>query len=417
MSHATKKINWQEIEALGCTGRRLPQLGEHSAVEIYRARNLEFNLRKAEALSASGEVDPLQVLRTAIARGKIQDSQNQLQSAIQAQPSLLGDPEWRLEKARLAAFTSQWQDCIQNVNEVLRLAPSSITRMTALQTRALAWYELGQWNQAERDVDLVRSFAELYPNAQAAYFNELLRVRILALRGDFAAAEKRLAEIWMTDGRQGSLNILRFLALLRTEAVLARLCGRSARSTLIASHTVANVMGDDLYAALARLELNINGDPSVSLASRVQADAMKFPKVQSLRDEVISGPLTSTTGRLLKESREHSTASLDFLSAQPVKIVLPHRKIVVNLEPFSSQWMEKPTRAYQALCELGGSEKRKKEDLFGNIFRQRYVEHLHGPLLRQLFSRLRRQFQVQVNVSEGLVACPDALTVTQSSTT
>jgi hypothetical protein len=433
-------LNWAELEARSCANgsssarnidgeNRLERLERdvHAAhdVDVFKSRSLDFDHRKAEALCLSRPTDILQSLRTLIARGFIAEAHQQLNQFLARQPELEHDPEWKLELARLFAFANDWSSCTREATQLLALNPAPLTRMTALQTRSIAYYELQNWDLCRRDLDQILSLGRLYPVAQAVYYAEILAVRLFAATGELARAKQRLKMLWEREIQAMRLDKDRALTLLRAEADLSRYEGQSPRTALLACHWLAEFIGDDQYAALARLDLFCDGDRSANLESRIREDRVTFPRVSSLLGEIESGDPRSTTARSLAGRLKSTGQAVECDSAAGIEIgfsalqseyqalLIPERKLLITFAPFAVHTVRKLTRPYQALCEIvRGRQQLIKETFFRLLFGpQKYVARIHDHTIHQTLSRIRCQWKIECFVRDGAIAAPSVLLV------
>jgi|GEM_PF-4669540 len=397
-------INWAEIEARETTG--LPIDSESTDVNIFKARVLDFNLRRAEGLCFTQKTDSLQLIRTLIARGNMAVLEDTI-TRMQAQDSTLEhNPEWRLEMARVAMLNGQWEKGLAETNVVLNLHPTSITRMTTLQTSSIAHYELGDFGAAKRDIEYIRSMGLIYPRAQAHFYNEVLRIKILACEGQIENAEHQLGQMWTRFLRDRQLNANIALTLLRTETHILRCADQTSNRAAYASLLLCELMGDDLYAALARLELYLAGDTSSRLADAVTIDRRQFAKVDLLLNEIESGAAVSTTAKNLARSKNADSSLFDSALSTFSTIVIPKHQVLLQLEPFTAYSLEVGTRPSQMLMAILEQVTPSKQSVFEAVFEQKYVSHLHDRLLHMTLSRARVKWPISLEVTADGILKP-----------
>ncbi len=407
------KVNWAQVEAELCS-RPSDVKTEHD-VQVYQTRAHDFDYRKAEALCLIHPTDLLQTLRTQLSRGHLNQAKEFLTSYESARPEIASDPEWKLELARLHAYFGEWELCVQACARVLALDPTGITRMTALQTRSIALFETLKWSEALRDIELIRSFGTLYPRASTFFYAEVLAAKILAAQGAQKQSEELLLKLW-AKGEASQLSEKDLaLTLLRAEAYVARHFGRRARESLLAAHSIAEKIGDEQYAALTRYEIYCSGDRSASLVRRLPIDEEKFARVALLRKDVESGSPKSATAQSLFGKEENSER--DFSKETSLDVIfIPSRKVLIHLEPWSFQILQKLNKPLQALASVGGSTVISKAELFSALCGpQKYVSHLHDGLLYQNMSRLRRQWKIPVSVRDNEIELTSTIVIEAKS--
>lgn len=392
---STKKtvLNWIEVEAKAYSGHSSSQ-NEDANESIFRARSLEHRYRQAEALCLIDEsADSLQSLRTKISRGQITEAEEHLQKYLSENSSHASDPEYLLEIARLHAFRGEWEKAHLSATQVLEKSPSGVTKMTALQCRSIASYELGQWTTALRDIELIRAIGLLYPLAPAPFYAEVLRVKVEIARERFDVATEILADLWRRDLKEGRLNTDRLLTFLRAEADLKRSQGQFPLGEMQAAHTVANLMGDELYSAMALFEMN--GEVSEETKTR-------FLKLASLADDVSLQEPVTTTGRLLRKS--FVNASKASLERNADLLFIPSQFLLIELNPFRVVVSSKMGQPLKTLLFLLQNKDCSKADLFSHLFEgQKYVAHLHDSVLHQGLSRLRKLVGPRIQIEGGLI--------------
>jgi hypothetical protein len=397
-------INWAEIEARETTG--LPIDPASTDVNVFKARVLDFNFRRAEGLCFTQQKDSLQLIRTLIARGNMAVLEDTISRMRTQDSTLEHNPEWRLEMARVAMLNGQWENGLSETNAVLNLQPTSITRMTTLQTSSIAHYELGDFAAAKRDIEYIRSMGLIYPRAQAHFYNEVLRIKILACEGQIENADHQLSQMWTRFLRDRQLNVNTALTLLRTETHIRRCAHQSLNRAAYASLLLCELMGDDLYAALARLELYLAGDAPSRLADVIENDRRRFAKVDLLLNEIESGAATSTTAKNLGQSKKENSSLFHCPHSSFTMIAIPKHQVLLQLEPFAAHQLEIGTRPSQTLMAILEQERPTKQSVFEDVFGQKYVSHLHDRLLHMTLSRARVKWPVSLDVTSGGIAKP-----------
>jgi hypothetical protein len=413
----TKSINWSEVEAKHACGV-ISGEQDHN-VRIFQTRNFEFDNRKAEALclttSLTTPTDPLQYIRTLIERGHIDQAAEILVTLKQSDAEIALDAEYLIECCRVKAFLGQWEAVISDCTKVFCLETSPVTRMTVLQTRATALYETGQWQLALKDIDLIRSFAKLFPESYSYFYAEILAIKIESTFGDIQKATRLLQHIWQTHLASSSMNQDQLLTLLRAEGHVLRARGQNS---LWASHAVmilSNLIGDDQYAAFARLELFFAGVNTISLQKQLAQDRQAIPLVNLLLLERELGVSTFTTSKLLAMTRLSAETLQEFLPAlecqDPLVLVIPKYRTVVKLEPFQIVVTPKKSRPYQTLLTILDGSTLSKQELFEKVFAQKYVSHLHDSTIYQLIRRIRQQFKVPLQIADASISATNTLVV------
>jgi hypothetical protein len=411
---AETAINWGQIEALhGASPEQIK--AEVHDVQVFRARSIEFDHRKAEALSVSYPTEPIELIRVLMSRGHLAEGWQRLEEMQRQQPHLRQDPEIKLELTRLYAFHARWEDAAHEASETLAIALTPSTRMVALQSRSIARFELGRMREAQVDIEQIRSLGKLYPRASALLYAEILAARILAIEGDAHGARTLLAQIWSRILKEDRFNADALLTLMRAEGHIAMAAKLPARAFILAAHLLSELIGDEQYAALARMELFSSGDRSKQLVRRLAEDRSRFARVDQLLREIESGSPNSSSAKALAHASENSPRSYENFGSIE-QIFIPARQILVTLPEWKLDSINKVTRPLEALQALGRHASLSKAELFRELFgEQKYVAHLHDPLLYQTLSRLRRQWNVEVQTVEGRLSTPRLLLIEVAS--
>ena len=402
---------------ISAQGQVLPSEVDHNT-QIYLARTAENNARKAEALLYTEPADPFQELRTLLSRGQFEDAEKklaELNSSLDA-TAVHSRVELYLDQSRLAAYRNDWIKSLELCNEGLALNPTVVTRMTLLQVRSLALFELGQFAGARKDIDLISSLATLFPATPNAFYAGVLKARIAARTGGVQAGFAQLMPLrkHLQQATSGGRDLL--LTLLRTEIDLLRLNDQNITAHAVACFVLAEQMGDELYAGLAFLDLYL----SVSLEFRkalegtLKVYSSRFEKLRSLLNEVETGIPGSTSSKTIKMAVAIA-ASPDFLSQaaltapQQIKsLVLLSAHQVIELDPFRIRTTEFQEKA-MAVLQIMKAEPILKAELMKRVWNVKYSSHLHDSVLRTTFTRLRKTTGATIRSAEGKVTLEGVL--------
>lgn len=411
--------NWITFEAQAASGARPEATGiEQASME---ARVGRANYRLAEALLQSGsQKDFIQEVRTKIGRGFIREAEEML-AALLAGDALIERAlsiDLQTELARVHYQRAEWAASIEAVNRALYGDDvPGIARLTFLQIRSAAWFELGEWEKCLADVESIGALQLLYPDAQGAFYAEVLAVKALARKSESSAAsENRYLELLeRVLVRRPRLNADTLLTLLRLRIDLRRVVHGPTAELALASHRLAEAMGDRLYAALAVVELRYGESSSLreEAIARLPELRKNFDKVDRLLAEAERAQPVSTTARTLRES-----AVAPLFDARTLEGVKPRGLVAlgpagdydlrVDLEtldvsPLAKTLQEKSRLILLALAEGALS----REELFRRVWKLRFDPERHDGILRNALLRVRKQAGCAVVSEDGFVALAD----------
>lgn len=441
-----------------------PKNPQALAAEMYRLRVQESNYRKAEGLGMIGDSDPIQKLRTSLARGNFkeaaehfQDKTGQQSTKKQSESSsdfvnqeknpapAFQEGEWFLEQLRFAAFARQWIEVLALCQNELPDSLMPLTRISILQILALAHYELGEFGSALQVLKSIQSLATLYPLAQSAFYARILQAKVLASTGDFFQSTQIREELWLIQRSQKGQGLNGFLTLLRLEASLKRIKGETAVAEVLAAIKICQLMGDGYYESLGHFELLLSVSGSESFELSAQEDATKttalksesslialcsqgiktYPGLNCLWQEVKNGMKTSSARELIQQMKtSHQDLEKDLLRAyQAESIVFLNEGSILNLvsgkfikaNPLSQPWLAMRFIANRA--NNHGSNRQKnsgvsKETLFTYLYPQlQYNKLKHDALLFQLARRIRQKLDIALILNDGLFSFASTLFV------
>jgi hypothetical protein len=392
-----------EVETAHAALGRLPARPDHSQA-IYQALCGDFDSRKAEALCLSADAHPLQELRVHLRRGKLAEARRLL-GALEAHAAAPGlRAELEMERARYFAFVGDWRSCWAASCAGLEGEPAPITRMSLFQIRTVAHYELGDFAAASRDIERTEDLGRLFPKAVCSLYSLTFRARIAAVTGHPAAAARILGRAWREDaGNPGPDDLL---TLVRTEADLLRSEGKPTATYALASHFLAEAMGEGLYAALSLAELHqvTGGAVPESLRHKLLAGCEQFARVSRLLEAAEEE--LSTSQRLV---RRPAGASRGELPDRVDRIFLLRQARLVRLEPFAAESRPISPQSAKALAALADGPLARAE-LFRRVWdRIRYSPALHDGLIKSLLSKVRKESGLPVESRGDRIRVPGAL--------
>jgi hypothetical protein len=410
---SSQNLEFLEVPHASGVERALPTLESLSL--IARVQNGNYRLSEA-MLAASGEkADLLTWVRTQIGRGDLDAAEPVVLRFLQDPAYIHVHSDLDLELARIYFQKCSWLHCIETANRaLLREETTALGRLTLLQVRSHSWFELGDWNKSLVDLDRVQSLRTLFLQAQAAFYSDVLRVKVTArLSGPTAAGRmaNRLEKNIFGDSSVPGADPV--LTLLRLRSDLSRLEGTVSETTLLASFWIAQAMGDGIYSGLALLDLAGHGSRlSISAAPLLETFLSRHLKLRILQADCQLYEPESTAGRTLafpitKVSTDRSEYDFEtppeflFFLEWQVRLHLP------SLEVTRTKIQSRSAKILKALSN-GPCERAK---LFEDVWSLSYRAESHDVILRNALHRLRRQAGIEICSTDGQIALKNAMAI------
>ena len=397
------------LEITQSTGGRLALRNTEERLLDARIRTVDYLESEKILLTASDKVDPVQKIRVHLARGNLATAERLLEDLTvkDAAP----DAETALERARLGAATGQWAAAVRMASSGLALDPSSITRLSLLQVRANALYELNEVPKAFADLETAAPLIGLYPEAPTAFYCEINRFKCEMVLNAPATAAKFVA--WIdTRFVEKPPNLDQLLVLLRLRIEIARSLGENWNAQAIACVLLSQRMGDRLYESLGWVDLLLGGNPLlVGVAdAALRARRGQFDRVDQLVDEVLLEKPTTLTARRMIALRADPAVVQGEWSLSARTVVLFDSRWKVDLPSGEVVRLSAQERTRSILRVFGRTPKLDKEAFFRMLWKlPRFDAERHDPLIRTAIKRVRRQSGVKVRSCEGSLSIEDAL--------
>jgi tetratricopeptide (TPR) repeat protein len=399
-----------------------------SETRSLRSRYENADYRRSEAHALSGESDGLEALKSLISRGHLLE-------AIPAQARLVaesaGDPDLLLEIAlqgcRLSVLEGDWKEAVSRCS---RLESESelpgLSRLTLLQIRANALLELGDYARAAIDLKKAESIAQIFSHAPVSLYVQVLATKLLGRIDNFSFARARAASIWNEwKSKFPSHDLDAALTLVRLELDLARLSGRSHFEWAIASYLLATVIGDELYSALAWLDIAFASGNSAhpEIQTRLEYYSRIFPRIAHLRDELAGGNHLTDTAQGLNRARASEVQSSELMARvqqrgvdfeQIDRIVLLNAGILIDLKVKAASALPAFTPRSKLLIESVAGGLISKQEVFLRVWGiARFDKERHDATIRTAIRRLRKEsgFTLE-SIDGGLRLDPRILVIT-----
>lgn len=380
----------------------LSQEGDRDA-QVFKARVQDEKLEYAEALCLDQGAELLQLIRTLIARGHITEARATVAAALQHDSA---DPELLLEQARIELYDGEWSNCVEGATYGLSLAPSGVTKMTLFQVRAAALFELQEFAACMRDIEKAETLSHLYPHSNARFYAQILRAKIAIQQGQLAQSRVLLTTLWERSVRSTILSRDRLLTLARAELDHARASGGAVASWARVSLDLSLQLGDLLFAALARVDLQYSTLADAELAGTLAADRHLFARVERLLSAIESNSTTTSTARSVLSSKY-----VRVRAPRPTFILLAKHNILIDLVSIAARELRKGKQLITALKALEQGPL-SKEEFFKAVWGlQKYVPRLHDRLIHQCLLRIRGELALEVRVEDGHVQGPAGIIV------
>ena len=389
-----------QIEKQHCLSGKLPS-GDSADALLYRAQIGEGNPRKAEVLAFCGTVTPLLKIRALITRGKLADADRFLLQAQSESSDPLERVELLLEAARLASFRGDYLSASLKASTALELQPSPTSALTLLQVRSLALYELGDWAGALADLEFAESFASVLPKAESGFYARILQTKVVARAHGLSEARKLFGKLW--SNQDWSLDSL--LSLTRLAIDLQRLDGKAAPELAIACYQLSRQLGDQLYSALALIDLHYSvGDSErARIAPLLEPAKKEFSRVQALCDEAEGkSELMTTSGHALRLQQADSVGGAINIESDGI-FFSQSKRLLLFKEAESVR--EVGGKMSQALVALSYETPISKAAFFSALWgRQKYSPRLHDNLIWNLLSRMKKDFKITASIESDQIS-------------
>jgi len=362
----------------------------------YQARVLECNHRKSKGLLLTRNDDPLQQVRTLIAAGDVSGAK----AALDLQEP---DSEFVLESARLSVLEGDWNEVFSKCSHALELSPAAITQQTAYQVRALAAFELGDFECCLRDTDRVLAMLELFPHSSSAFYAQVLRARAKA-RLSLQDGMQIFSDLWNRSIKSKSLDRDRLLALLIGELDFSKLRQTNVFDAAMAMHITAASSGESFFEDLGLMEMYLasTGPCKDELQPKLEQAIKKYQRLnQSYRRIVGKNDTSCTTSEMASRLYRGDRRSIPLSRGSGINhLVLFEREISIQLDPFlvcDLSETPKAAKAIEVLSEVPSSRERFFQRTWGI---SKFVPEKHDGAIRTLLYRIRRRTGIAIHSSE-----------------
>lgn len=398
-----------DIAVSGIPSRNRPQDPDEAlTVALLQDRDA----KKAEAIAIHSQTHPIQILRTLIQRGHIDEARPLLEKIRSNIPSSesLAIIELLHEEARILGLNGEYSRALEICNETIKLNPPSVTLIALLQIRAFLFFELGEFKRSLSDVDMMESLARLFPHAPTLLYGRILAIKAMARLRGVSVARLETNRLWTNT----SHNADSVLTLLRLEIDLRRLEQKDVDDLALATHRIAEKMGDRLYSGWAFLDfyLSKNENSREQDQSHLTSILSEFSSIQNFWDNLENpGHQKSTTLKtILAHKPRHRNPWPDFDFQE---IVLSGKDLIVRLSGDFVSVVPLPRRKqlFKAVHHIIPGELTKSEFFAKQWGRCRYVPRLHDGLIRTLICRIRKEMGLRIGSRDGVLKMEPTLLI------
>ena len=382
-----------DIPQQGASGGELPL-----RIQALRARTIEGDARKAEAICLSSDQPLIDKIRTGLARGTLCEVRDAFTSALANAPGQ-DRAEFALEWCRLLNCEAEWDECIKAAHAAWFEEMSSVTRMTFLQVRSIALFESGHLPRALEDVEKIRSLSSLYPFAPVRVYADILSAKITGRLTSPAAGNKELGLLWTQLETAGKMSRDYLLYLLRAKLDLKRLQDQPTANYAEACVRVASEIGNDFYKALAMVDAyHSEKTPGPDLTRDVGEACLKFRRAR------IQFEALKSFQKPMKSSE-----TWDWKGSHVTHFIFSEFRKVIQLSPFQVASFREDSVEWEALLALSTGSI-GKNDLFSRLHGKRsYNAGVHDGYLHALLYRLRAKSGLKIGSSSGKLNLSNAL--------
>lgn len=394
----------------------VPSSEAKSEMTIASLRQIgEVKLAQARALTES--TTDLETARTLLSAGRIEEAELLLGRLLSI--TLDGDAlaEVYLEVARLRSYEGDAMGAVLACEKALSLGVSGVTRLTLLQICAHNHFEIGNFCSFADNMQDLEALYLLYPTHPARRYSETLKIRWIARTRGTSYARKELDAFLEASLQRFGFNLDLLHVYLRVRNDLNRLDETLSVGLSTVCVSVAEVIGDPLYATLDRVDLGVClGMSSLEeFQDFLGLEGSRFRKVANLLQEITAqeSPV-SQTGIAIKKLLGRPRARLLPPTRRPrlQNLVLLDLGLIFRLDKME---LSRISPRSQALAVLGSLRNGpiEKEEFFKQIWGlPHFHPDRHGPLIRNLISRTRKQTGMQILSSSGvLVLCEHSVII------
>lgn len=356
-----------------------------------RRRVVDADFLGAESLMlAIPETPSLEKIRTWIARGELESAEKSLAAWLECEIPDLLRAEASLELARVRLMEGNWIEVVRHASSALEIPVfPSVSRLAAIQIRALSWLELGELSKTAADLDRARSLLLLFPNAPTAFYVEAIEARYRLASGRIEAAKAKIGELHARCRKRESFNFDRLLTLARLEST-----DRAAYLGVLLSRAI----GDSLYEGLGWAELAGSVNPVVR-----ERSLGKFREFSDRFSRVRSFPIVDRSGEERGNSRDPGLE--EALGNPPSSVLWVDRGLLVDLEAKEIRVVEL-SEQHRLLLDAIRSTNRSESAIFRSAWKLSYRPDSHLSTLKVALKRLRDRTGLAFSLRGGEVSIP-----------
>jgi len=380
--------------------------------EIHEAQVAKWDTRRALAISSLNRKDvPLSFIRSMLQRGNfdqaravIAEFKHELRSG-----EILSRCLVIFEEARLESYESNWSRAVKCATEALALGAPPATQLPLYQIRANAYFELGEFAKAARDIEEGEQLERVFPYAPSSLYLGTLHVKLIARDRGVPQAKNALHCLINKRIEVKKLDLDLLLTFLRVRIDLKRLSGETFWRESIACFLIADAIGDKLYAALAELDFIFSQTASLELLlNKTRSLSGAFLRISRICEELTGTSVCSTSIQTARAAMQFSKpCALKYSewltegSFSEVLLVILDLGLVADLERGRILIRPPVSQALKALEVVGRADENgiSKKEFFAAIWgRQVYSPRLHDTLISSLLHRLKRDCNIEIRV-------------------
>ncbi len=382
-----------------------PPTGDQSLQQICFYTSIDLDSARA-TIAATPSLPDSQILnlRVLTIRGEFQAAKKILQKSNQINDKATR-AEFLLAQAMVVGHEGQWADVVSVCENGLHLEPVLITRLSLLQCRAMALFELGHYDSALKDCEAILSQEMIYPSAVPVRYAKVLKVRALLGLNRVQDAGVAMNERWLQLESESFLNLDELLTLLRLEIDFNRSKSLPIRDLAMSCIEVCDYLGDPLYRALAEVDLYTTFKRAPQwLTDSLNKSGERFVKVQSFLQEYECGEASTASSRQILRTIKESD-NLPATKRRPQFIFKASRGVVFNLANRTTHYLPKTTD-WERFSKLVKGKTLSKEDFFREFWDQKYFYQKHDGVIRAFLFRLKKKTGIKAESHRGHISFP-----------
>lgn len=418
-------LKWNQIEAHKAKTGVIPVQSGQSE-DVYRAWISACDARKARALlivedKNKSAIDDLMKIRALLFRGDLQSAGDIIREyALKNGASDEAVFEASLEQSRLAAFQGDWIQAHTLSSKGLESGKlESLSYLSALQVHALSCFELGNFSDALKSLEMTDALSSIYPYSVSSFYAKVLYGRVIARTQGVEQGLAWLDTFWsrFRENKSGavansdSVHALVFALIdVLKYAKMSQLLTSSKtflEQLTIAAFALTEATGERLYSALACADAAVCGPDQHRdwFLKKIQSERTEFHRIEKLlKSSESSQPSSASEAVFSALIQNQNSPCRSGSPTLPSHLFFSKPKWVFQLKPWIATDLETHPQLVLALSALSKGPLTKEaffKEVWGNT---RYTTRLHASSIQYVLSRIKKITGIQCRSKGGLIS-------------